>query len=312
MLRNKKKNISGITLIELVIALGIMGLVTTTLYSLFTFSNRTFYKGEKQYEIQSDMRITMDSVVKSIRTATNVKLLSSDECKAEIAGKNPYNYIYIDGNNLYHAKYNKSNDSHSISRLTDKLVPNKSAFSRIKDDILGIELAAEYNGQTYTVNSETLLVNFSLLGRKIDGTGKMKGIKYLAETSADIIPPTTAPSPAPSTAPSPQPSQTPAPTTSPSATPLPGYPLWDASKSYPEGSYVIYNGAVYYARYYVNPDTLPGTMNSPWQEITGEWRHFNVYVQGDIVIYNGIRYMANWWTSGEIPGTSGAWTRLNN
>lgn len=317
MYGKKKKNISGITLVELVIAMGIMGIVMAIIFNLFVFSSKTFIKGDKQYEIQSDMRIAMDSVVNHIRTATQVTLLSGDDSKAEIAGSQPFNYFFIDGTALYHAKYDESKDSHTILKITDKLAPDNSEFTRIKDDLLGITLASENSGQTYLVNSETLLMNFSLLNKRIEGPGQEKGIKYLTETSAEIILPTVAPSPTPTATPPPQtsppptpppePSPTPTPPAQPTPTPLPNYPLWDATKSYPAGSYVIYNGAVYYARHYVSKDIVPGTMNSPWQEITDEWRPFNVYEKGDIVIYNGVRYQAKWWTSGDPPDSSNAW-----
>ena len=318
MYSRKKKNISGITLIELMVALGIMGIVMTTLYSLFTFSNRTLLRGERQYDIQSDMRIAMDSLVNNIRKATYVTLLSANESKAEIAEGLPYNYLYIDGNSMFYARFDNISNSHSVSKLAGRLVPDKSAFSRAKNDILRIELAAEYNGQTYPVSSEVLLVNLSLLGRKINGTERDKGIKFMTETGADLPTaepapaPTAVPGPAPSASPAPQPGSTPLPSPTPAATPQPGYPLWNASIDYLEGSYVLYNGAVYYTRYYANAGTVPGTMGSPWQELTDEWRHFNVYLPEDIVIYNGLRYKANWWNTGEAPDSSAAWSRLDN
>ena len=114
----------------------------------------------------------MDSVVNHIRTATQVTLLSGDDSKAEIAGSQPFNYFFIDGTALYHAKYDESKDSHTILKITDKLAPDNSEFTRIKDDLLGITLASENSGQTYLVNSETLLMNFSLLNKGLKDLGR--------------------------------------------------------------------------------------------------------------------------------------------
>jgi chitin-binding protein len=41
---------------------------------------------------------------------------------------------------------------------------------------------------------------------------------------------------------------------------------------------------------------------SPWQEITDEWRDFNEYNEKDIVVYDGKRYEALYWSKGQTPG----------
>jgi prepilin-type N-terminal cleavage/methylation domain-containing protein len=83
---------------------------------------------------------------------------------------------------------------------------------------------------------------------------------------------------------------------------LPDYPLWDPAASYRRGEYIIYNGRVFQARYYAGPNQVPGELTSPWQEITDEWRNFNVYRGDDIVIYEGRQFKARNWTQNEKPG----------
>ena len=52
-------------------------------------------------------------------------------------------------------------------------------------------------------------------------------------------------------------------------------------------------------------------MDSPWQEITDEWRDFNEYKQGDIVVYEGKQYQAWNWTKDNTPGTVGSpWQQI--
>ena len=40
---------------------------------------------------------------------------------------------------------------------------------------------------------------------------------------------------------------------------------------------------------------------------TPEWEEDKVYTYGDKVSYNGVVYTAQWWTVGEVPGTTGEW-----
>lgn len=35
-----------------------------------------------------------------------------------------------------------------------------------------------------------------------------------------------------------------------------------------------------------------------------------IYNTGDVVVYNNVKYKANWWTKGENPSTSAAWTKV--
>lgn len=83
---------------------------------------------------------------------------------------------------------------------------------------------------------------------------------------------------------------------------LSDYPLWDDSSTYNGGDLVIYDGKVFQARYYVGANQIPGSLDSPWQEITHEWRHFNVYHGDDSIIYDGREFIARNWTRNEQPG----------
>lgn len=48
------------------------------------------------------------------------------------------------------------------------------------------------------------------------------------------------------------------------------------------------------------------------QEISGEAYDANtIYRGGEIVLYNGALYKCNWWSQGENPETSGAWTKVS-
>lgn len=84
--------------------------------------------------------------------------------------------------------------------------------------------------------------------------------------------------------------------------PLPDYPAWSPSQSYPANNYVIYDNRAFYNRYYANPGQVPGVVGNPWQEITRQWRNFNVYDSNELVCYNGSTFEARYWSHNQQPG----------
>jgi prepilin-type N-terminal cleavage/methylation domain-containing protein len=90
-----------------------------------------------------------------------------------------------------------------------------------------------------------------------------------------------------------------------SATPTtttPAYPAWSATTIYQSGDTVSYNSGTYTARSYAAAGQTPGSVSTPWQEITDQWRSFNIYETGDQVTYNSGEYVARNWTQNQIPG----------
>jgi hypothetical protein len=66
--------------------------------------------------------------------------------------------------------------------------------------------------------------------------------------------------------------------------------LGKADTEYKLGAEVIYNGTLYQAR--KDTTSTPGTINGDWQEITTEYRNFNLYATGDEVVFDGKVFVA--------------------
>lgn len=97
------------------------------------------------------------------------------------------------------------------------------------------------------------------------------------------------------------------------AEPVLEYSLWDPEENYPGGEIVYYEGSVFQARHYASAGDTPGSLNSPWQELTDQWRHFNVYQRGDIVYYNGSQFQTGSWSQNAQPGLiSSPWQELTD
>ncbi|PKM48495.1 MAG: hypothetical protein CVV01_03225 [Firmicutes bacterium HGW-Firmicutes-6] len=77
--------------------------------------------------------------------------------------------------------------------------------------------------------------------------------------------------------------------------------VWRSGTEYKQGDEVIYNGNLYQAR--EDTTSTPGTVNGDWQEMTSEYRNFNLYATGDEVVYDGKVFIARGTTFNEIPGS---------
>ncbi|NLC47699.1 MAG: hypothetical protein GX766_11290 [Firmicutes bacterium] len=73
----------------------------------------------------------------------------------------------------------------------------------------------------------------------------------------------------------------------------------------------MYNGRTFQARHWTQ-NQEPGLLSSPWQELTDEWRFFNVYREGDEVFYNGKKYRAKYYSQNEQPDSSDAWELVDD
>ena len=70
--------------------------------------------------------------------------------------------------------------------------------------------------------------------------------------------------------------------------PVSGPQAWKSGSEYKAGDEVLYGGALYLAR--KNTTSTPGSITGDWQEVTSEYRNFNLYNINDEVIYNGRKF----------------------
>jgi len=86
----------GFTLIELVVAIAIIGVLSTALTSMFIFSNKTYKQGMDDSGSDAGITTYLNYVERELRTSQSVELLSSIPTNANL--EDGYNYIYLDSN----------------------------------------------------------------------------------------------------------------------------------------------------------------------------------------------------------------------
>jgi prepilin-type N-terminal cleavage/methylation domain-containing protein len=160
-MRRKK----GLTLVEVMVTLAILGIVMSVLFSFLIFGNRTFNKDMTQYDIQSNTRLASDGLSDLLQYAVELELV--DPPVSAIADDNLYNFIYFENNKIIHSMYVPGGLRRKVM-LFDGPFTNTSYFEAISE--YGITMNLEANDATsdYKIIKAVNLFNLKLKGKTIN------------------------------------------------------------------------------------------------------------------------------------------------
>jgi prepilin-type N-terminal cleavage/methylation domain-containing protein len=102
--RKKVFNKKGITLIELIIVLAIMGLVLPFVVQFFLLGTNIFARGESQTRAQQNARMATMYITTELRNAKSVMIINSIDPSDTSSLDPDYNYIFVDGSTIKHIK----------------------------------------------------------------------------------------------------------------------------------------------------------------------------------------------------------------
>lgn len=151
---NKKSNqsSSGVTLVELLIVLALISVVLAVIYSMFFFGNTTFSRGETQYGLQSESRLALETAMKDIRYATDVRLINTTSPEA-------YETIIYFNNNSIVKKFGETTDIFPFhSENSQPLL-----FTKTGTDTIKYTLTGQDKGRTFSLESDISLLNYKTI-----------------------------------------------------------------------------------------------------------------------------------------------------
>lgn len=166
--RTNLDNQNGITLIELLIVIGIMGVVMSLGFSFLMFGTRTFKLSGERADNQFDVRMPTDFVSKEVRYADKVQILTS------VPASQPANTydIYLDASDQL--IYNKNGVITTIPGVTGV---DDYTFNVSRTSLNTLEYKIGKSGTTkYDVTTQVVILNIEASG--IDGTGPGIGIRF--------------------------------------------------------------------------------------------------------------------------------------
>lgn len=175
ILKNPKK---GITLTEVIIVIALIGIVLSVIYSLLFFGKNTFNISRRQYGLQSDMRFSLDTIVREVRFSSELDILSVDDARDSSNHLDGYSYFYIYSGRLYHVIYDENIGSHRIISYGRNLNSQDSIFRKVDSTTLEIKLFSEDERQRYDATSFVGLPNLQSNGNSILGLEEGLGIRY--------------------------------------------------------------------------------------------------------------------------------------
>jgi uncharacterized repeat protein (TIGR02543 family) len=178
------RNKLGLTLVEIIISIAIMGIVLMTIFSFYNFGSNTFIRGKDEYAAQSTARLANDYIFDQLRLATTASLSNSNPGTLD----DEYSYFYVTGGQLYHYKW--TGTMHELRTISDSIQSISFAGS---NDNLVVGITAKYNKQLYNLESNLALPNLKINpNQSISGTGisikysKSEDFAYSGESSSSL------------------------------------------------------------------------------------------------------------------------------
>lgn len=174
---NKKLNNTGITLVEVLIALSILATVIGVVFSMGMIGLKSFGHGIQQVDIQYEVRRASNAMVDELRNAKNISISPFSGCK--VIDKN----IYIDNSYTSTMKYSvnlniltlyvEAVDGDKSFDLTTKVLLNNHT-DNISDNSSGYLYYELPEAIDFTATFETLLNNDATLKELVVSEGSLE------------------------------------------------------------------------------------------------------------------------------------------
>jgi prepilin-type N-terminal cleavage/methylation domain-containing protein len=154
----------GFTLVEVILSMALLGLIVSLAFSLFFFGLNTFGLGEKQADVQFDVRMASQFISHEVRYAKEVEILNSLPATLD----NSF-YIYVkeesNGTKYIFSKSLTEEKKFAVGNNTDIMFNSSSPGKTLYFNIYDMA-----KGTPYTIESEVYIQNLG--DRKIkDSTG---------------------------------------------------------------------------------------------------------------------------------------------
>ena len=162
MERIRKCN-KGATLVEVLVTLALVVPVLSIVFSMFIYSHKAFSKEEMNYDVQNDVRLVTDYIVRTTRNAVSLEIISVNTSKSEVSDSEIYNYIYIDDDGTVHSYLTDGEGGFDHLVIGENISDASSFFSKYDDDTLKIYIESIRDTQEYNSEVNVYLPNFALL-----------------------------------------------------------------------------------------------------------------------------------------------------
>lgn len=175
----------GMTLIELIVVMILMGIVLTMIWSFFAFGNTMTNVSSDQYDVQTVTRTAVSGIEGEIRYATSMEILSTVPSQTQI-NSSTYSYIYLSGGKLYSSIYDADTSTRTNKEYDGDFDSYPASYfgkSTTSTSSIVIVLSNTQDDQDYRLSEELKLVNVVLntTTKTVQGGSMGMAIRFIAQ-----------------------------------------------------------------------------------------------------------------------------------
>ena len=162
-MKNKLLNNKGLTLMELIITIALIGIIISFMFMFFKFNYSTFFRSNRQYNVQTSLNNCARLIEEELRFADNIKIYSNKDDFHETK-----NYIYLDDSTI---KIKRMGNEPKSLIMENTVIVDKLRF-QLKGNLLISQIKGQSpkNKEEFIIESTIELLNFKNTANKIEGS----------------------------------------------------------------------------------------------------------------------------------------------
>lgn len=191
MIKEVVKKQQGLSVVELMVALSLLGVILALGYMFFSFGSNSFNRGEKQAIAQQGVRLTSTFITGELRYALKLDIVSVSAIPSSGDG---FRYIYLDEGSIIYI--NENGEDRVIANSIDDgfdynliFITNKTDPTDIPTDYLSL-IPSEFpddlvvfiidaDSGYYTLSTSVQALNIDLFSNVISvSSGAINAVRY--------------------------------------------------------------------------------------------------------------------------------------
>ncbi|WP_236914956.1 PilW family protein [Clostridium sp. Cult2] len=153
-MKNKLLENRGLTLVELLITVAILGIMISFMFTFFHFNYDTFFRSATKYTTQTNLNEAIRIVEEELRFADRISIYDEKEFE------NNKNYIYIKDSGI---KIKKANNERINLNIDDIVINVEESCFKLNKNLITMDIKVEYKShdEEFRIKYTMELLNFN-------------------------------------------------------------------------------------------------------------------------------------------------------
>ncbi len=172
LLKTMKKEQYGLSVVELLIAVTILGFVLAGAYTFFGFGLSSFDRGTDRAVVQNNLRMAAEAITKEVRFAGSISIIDASTIPDPVDDEDVYLFINNDGR----IERKDKNKSRIIPHDLDSNIILELDFERSSSNVLKVVITEKNSNMT--LETEIRILNISENNSIENSNGNALGIVF--------------------------------------------------------------------------------------------------------------------------------------